>query len=194
MPHGRHWRDFSEGLFVVGGRLRAPFNYIFPVKHSRLEGAEQSQKAPSSPKGGMTQCLPAYAPVPADLNPSLSVLVGRLVTCPGASRGARHNQKAPRPTGAEPDVPFRRPRRLAGPVRSAAKRRGASVPADPAPTEPERGRLIHGRPPVIGNRRSRRVPTDTSDGDAGRAATRGPSVERAGQRVTCHVAFNPNGK
>ena len=44
-PYGRHWRDISEGLFVVGGRLRAPSNYIFPVKHSRLEGAKQSQKA-----------------------------------------------------------------------------------------------------------------------------------------------------
>ena len=72
-PYGRHWKDFSEevfvvegrlrapkgalrpekpleGLFVVGGRLRAPSNYIFPVKHSRLEGAEQSQRAPK-PKG-----------------------------------------------------------------------------------------------------------------------------------------------
>ena len=56
-PYGRHWRDFSEGLFVVGGRLMAPFNYIFPVKHSRLEGAEQSQRAPSAPKGGTWPCL-----------------------------------------------------------------------------------------------------------------------------------------
>ena len=28
-PYGRHWRDFSDGLFVVGERLRAPSNYIF---------------------------------------------------------------------------------------------------------------------------------------------------------------------
>ena len=35
------WRVFREGFFVVGGRLRAPSNYIFPVKHSRLEGAER---------------------------------------------------------------------------------------------------------------------------------------------------------
>ena len=76
-PYGRHWRDVSEeffvvvrrlrapvgafrpekhleGLFVVGGRSwgRPPTTYIFPVKHSRLEGAEQSQRAPSAPKGG----------------------------------------------------------------------------------------------------------------------------------------------
>ena len=50
-PYGRHWRDFPEGLFVVGGRLRAPFNYIFPVKHSRLEGAEQSQRRLRRPRG-----------------------------------------------------------------------------------------------------------------------------------------------
>ena len=44
-PYGRHWRDSEDfffgpegalrpekGLIVVGGRLREPFNYIFPVK------------------------------------------------------------------------------------------------------------------------------------------------------------------
>ena len=73
-PYSRHWRDFSEEVFVVWGRLqagkpleelsggtfcrwRAPSNYIFLVKHSRLEGAEQSQR------GVMAQCPPTYAPV-----------------------------------------------------------------------------------------------------------------------------------
>ena len=32
------------------------------MKYSRLEGAEQSQSAPSVPKGAMAQCPPAYAP------------------------------------------------------------------------------------------------------------------------------------
>ena len=66
-PSGRKspWRDFSEGFFVVGGSgcLKAPSNYIFPVKHSRLEGAEQSQRALSAPGGGgVAQCHPAYVP------------------------------------------------------------------------------------------------------------------------------------
>ena len=59
------WRDFSEELFVVRGRLRAidgALQLNFLCKHSRLEGAEQSQRAPSAPKGGMAQCPPAYAP------------------------------------------------------------------------------------------------------------------------------------
>ena len=94
-PYGRHWRDFSEKLFVVGGRLRAPIpenpleglfggtfrrwrapsKYIFPVKHSRLEGAEQSQRA----KGGYGPVPPAFAPVLEVSVMSLSVLNYSLV-------------------------------------------------------------------------------------------------------------------
>ena len=59
-PGGTFRRDFSS--LEVEGRLRAPSNYIFPVKHSRLEGAEQSQRAPSAHKGGMAQCPPCLRP------------------------------------------------------------------------------------------------------------------------------------
>ena len=60
--YGRHWRDFSEGLFVVGGRP----NYILHVKHSdsRLEGPEQSQRARRlwRPRGAWPSVPPAYVP------------------------------------------------------------------------------------------------------------------------------------
>ena len=64
--HGGRLRAPS-GRKATGGTFRRDFsslalsNYIFPVKHSRLEGAEQSQRAP---KGGMAQWPPAYAPAP----------------------------------------------------------------------------------------------------------------------------------
>ena len=35
-PYGRHWRDFSEEVFVVGGRLRVPKGALRPEKP--LEG------------------------------------------------------------------------------------------------------------------------------------------------------------
>ena len=87
-PYGRHWKGFSEEVFVVGGRLRAPSgqkspwrdfpeglsapsNYIFPVKHSRLEGAEQSQRAPSAPKG--EGAWPTAPPLPTPLTRGLTL-------------------------------------------------------------------------------------------------------------------------
>ena len=82
-PYGRHWGDFSEEVFVVGGRPQAPSNYIFPVKHSRLKGAEQSQRAPSTSKGG-------HDPVPPCLRPynnacHVSVYLKILSVCPQSS-------------------------------------------------------------------------------------------------------------
>ena len=49
--------DFSEELFVVGGRLRAPFNYIFPVNTSVIGGRRTGAKGAFGSQGGaMAQC------------------------------------------------------------------------------------------------------------------------------------------
>ena len=75
-PYGRHWRDFSEecfgpegalrrpqGLIVVGGRLRTPSNYIFPVKTFAIGGRQTIVKGAFGAQGGPWPSGPhAYAP------------------------------------------------------------------------------------------------------------------------------------
>ena len=79
---GRHFTQGRRPTVIIGGifggsfrRWRAPEGgrkspwrdfrrraHIFPVKHSQLEGTEQSQKAPSAPKGGHGPVAPLPMP------------------------------------------------------------------------------------------------------------------------------------
>ena len=66
-PYGRHWKDFAlrpeKGLIVVGGRLRAPSNYIFPVKTFAIGGHQTIAKGAFGAQGGpWPSGPPAYAP------------------------------------------------------------------------------------------------------------------------------------
>ena len=59
-PYGRHWRDFSDRLFAVGGRLGCPPGVHFPCKYIRDCRASNNRKGR---QGGHGPVPPAYAPV-----------------------------------------------------------------------------------------------------------------------------------
>ena len=62
-PEGARPEKSLERLFVVGGRLRAPSNYIFPVKSFAIGGRQTIAKGAFGAQGGHDPMPPLSTPL-----------------------------------------------------------------------------------------------------------------------------------